>query len=78
MTLPDERYRALTQARELMQEIMYCQITDMAEARRQAKVVLRHYPDNSTLDLIVMNLNPVRPESAVYANLLWPPPGRKI
>ncbi|MBK9624419.1 MAG: hypothetical protein IPO38_07610 [Rhodocyclaceae bacterium] len=78
MTLPDERYRSILQARELLQEIMSGQTTDLADARRKAKVVLRHFPDNSTLDLMVMNLNPVRPESAVYANLLWPPPERKI
>ncbi|MBK9623058.1 MAG: hypothetical protein IPO38_00440 [Rhodocyclaceae bacterium] len=78
MTLPDERYRALMQARELLQEIKHGQITDLAEARRQAKVVLRHYPDNQTLDFIVMSLNPVRPGSAVFANYLWPPPERKL
>lgn len=74
MTIPDERYRSISQARDLLTDITRRRITDLDELCRQAEIVLHHYPDSYTLDLIVMSLNPVRPENAVCANLLWPPP----
>lgn len=49
MTTPDERYRALTWARELMEELRASQEVS-ADIRRQAVVVLRHLPRKSDLD----------------------------
>ncbi len=77
MTMADERYRAITQARELLTEIAQQRIIDLEEIRRQAQFVLRHYPDKTALDLIAMDLNPIPRLSPALGNMLWPPAERK-
>jgi hypothetical protein len=49
MTTPAERYRALVWAREFMEELR-CSEGVSPEIRRQAVVILRHFPRNSDLD----------------------------
>lgn len=48
MTTPDERYRALMWARELMAELSLSQVVS-SEIRREAVVILRHFPRKSDL-----------------------------
>ncbi|MBK9623059.1 MAG: hypothetical protein IPO38_00445 [Rhodocyclaceae bacterium] len=73
MTMADERYRSITQARALLTEITRYQITDLEELRRQAEFVLRHFPDDTALYLIAMDLNPVPPLTPAHGYMLWPP-----
>ena len=57
MTMPHERLRALQWAGELLRELAYDQSKHQAlwggevppELRRQAVVILRHYPENHEL-----------------------------
>ena len=51
MTLPDERYRSIKQARALLEELCNPQLTPRIAAgiRDRARGVLRHYP--SELDM---------------------------
>ena len=44
MTMPSERARALRWAGEILKDIQTGNITDLDEIKRQAKVILRHYP----------------------------------
>ena len=49
MTMPDERYRALVWARELMEELRGSEGVS-PEIRQQAVVILRHFPRYCDLD----------------------------
>lgn len=47
MTLPDERYRSVVQARKLLEDIAYGRIPRVPkEVRGRAMGVLRHYPSD--------------------------------
>ena len=48
MTLPDERYRSIMQAKRLLEEIMDPRLTPRVAAgiRDRARGVLRHYPSD--------------------------------
>lgn len=69
MTMPHERLRALRWAGELLRELAYDHGKDQAlwggevpqELRRQALVILRHYPENHELLHV-----------ATYENPPWP------
>lgn len=52
MTLPDERYRAVTFARDLMYDLMDPKKTPGVPKaiRERARHVLRHYPDGWDMD----------------------------
>lgn len=52
MTLPDERYRAVRWAREFMYELMDPKKTPgiPKHIREQARSVLRHYPDEWSMN----------------------------
>jgi hypothetical protein len=54
MTLPDERLRALHQARDLLRGLLDPQQTPRVprEVRRWASRVLKHYPLDLELDLL--------------------------
>ena len=54
MTTPMERTRSLVWARELIRDLFKEDMT-LEEARRQAKYVLRHYPDAGEIRYIVDN-----------------------
>ena len=57
MTMPHERLRALQWAGELLRELVYCHSKHQTlwggevplELRRQAMVILRHYPEDREL-----------------------------
>ena len=49
MTTPNERYRAIAWAREFMAELSVLPNVS-SEIRRQAVVILRHFPRASDLD----------------------------
>ena len=51
MTLPDERYRSIQQARRLLEELCNPQLTPRVPAgiRDRARGALRHYPSNYDL-----------------------------
>lgn len=46
MTLPDERYRAVMQAKQLLTELAYPELTPRMtkKLRQRAQTILRHYP----------------------------------
>lgn len=44
MTMPSERARALRWAGEILRDIQAGNINNLDELKRQAKVILRHYP----------------------------------
>ena len=48
MTLPDERYRSILQARRLLEELCDAKMTPRVSAgiRDRARGALRHYPSN--------------------------------
>jgi hypothetical protein len=52
MTLPDERYRAVTRAELFLKQLCNPQITPRVPAhiRREAAAILRHYPSSYDLD----------------------------
>jgi hypothetical protein len=52
MTMPDERTRALRWAREFLEEIQRTDLwpTVSEDLRRQAQVILRHFPTNAQLN----------------------------
>lgn len=51
MTLPDERYRSVIQARKLLEDIAYGRIARVPkEVRSRAHGVLRHYPSDWDMD----------------------------
>jgi hypothetical protein len=54
MTLPDERYRAITWARDLCEELLDPKKTPRVpkEIRQQAYSVLRHFPDDYYLSML--------------------------
>lgn len=58
MTVPEERTRSLLQTREFLQELTRPEMTPGVpeEVRRQARVLLRHYPLNRDLRLAHMAL----------------------
>lgn len=51
MTLPDERYRSVVQARKLLEDIAYGKIPRVPkDIKARAYSVLRHYPSEWDLD----------------------------
>lgn len=48
MTMPDERTRALRFAREILEDLIQREDVPF-DLKQQAKVTLRHYPDDWTL-----------------------------
>jgi hypothetical protein len=59
MTMPDERTRALVMAGELLREIL--QLPDASqELKRQAHVVLRHYPTENDIDHKIRHIPEIR------------------
>jgi hypothetical protein len=51
MTLPDERYRSVIQARKLLEDIAYGKIPRVPrEIKERAYGLLRHYPSDWDLD----------------------------
>jgi hypothetical protein len=52
MTMPDERYRAVTWARQLMEDLTVPSVTPKipADIRARAKTALRHYPQEWEMD----------------------------
>lgn len=51
MTMPDERARAVIETKQFLQELVRDSRLQ-PETRRQAKVLLRHYPDERDVMLI--------------------------
>ncbi len=59
MTMPEERTRALIMAGDFLRELM--QSPDVSEEiRRQAMVVLRHYPTEDEIDHKIRHLPAIR------------------
>ena len=54
MTLPDERYRAIMQAREFLERLSFSSETKRIPLaiRKEARALLRHYPGEWDLDQI--------------------------
>ena len=52
MTLPDERYRAMTAAESFMQDLLDPKVTPRVprHIRQRARAVLRHYPGTYYID----------------------------
>ncbi len=52
MTLPDERYRSLLQAREFLRSLLDPKLTPRvpSDIRKRAYFALRHFPDNYSLE----------------------------
>lgn len=73
MTLPDERYRAVVMAREFLYDLCDSKKTPgiPRRIREQARVVLKHYPDNYHLD-VASNAVPdvFQPKMEAFTRLL--------
>lgn len=87
MTIPLERTRSLLQTREFLQELLNPEKTlgIPEDIRRQARVLLRHYPGNAELHLAHQALphlfDAVRSEvelgERIARNLEKPEPGKE-
>ena len=68
MTLPDERYRAVKNARQFLRDLMDPKKTPRVPRaiRLQARSVLKHYPADYDMDLAAFTLPKVfeKPEEA--------------
>jgi hypothetical protein len=59
MTMPDERTRALVMAGDILCEIL--QLPDASQVlKRQAHVVLRHYPTKNDIDHKIRHIPVIR------------------
>lgn len=58
MTLPDERYRSLTQTREFLIQLMNSKDTPRVPKiiRQRARGLLRHWPDSYHLELMTKEM----------------------
>lgn len=58
MTLPEERFRALEQAKQFLLELLDPKATPRVpySVRLKARVVLRHFPWDSDLDVIASKI----------------------
>lgn len=58
MTLPDERYRALTEGKKFLYDLLNPQKTPKVPktVRNRALSILRHYPDDYHIEMISENL----------------------
>ncbi len=54
MTMPEERTRALVQTRQLLEELLSSEAWPSVpdELRRQARVLLRHYPEDMHMRML--------------------------